>query len=132
MSSLVGDPIVRRAPWRAVPVRLRTENTCQSPIPVDQGDGTAGPCRRPLWGGNGLVNVGDLSHDHAMCSWCFHQWVAFHSPYVLMKANPAAASISNEGLARLFISRGLDAEPLPDPRALIPGAFPSWLEPMEG
>lgn len=123
------SPAIRRAPFGATPVRLREENVCQSPIPVEQGDGTVGPCRRPLWGGDGLVNVGDLSHEHPMCSFCFHQWMAFHSPYVAMKANPAAATISNEGLVRLFITRGLDAEPLPPVGAHVPDAFPDWLDP---
>lgn len=117
MSGATFDRLVAgidEVPFRATPVRLRTENMCQSPVPVDSGDGTVRKCGRPLWGGDGLVNVGDLSHEHAMCSFCFHQWMAFHSPYVAMKANPAAATISNEGLARLFITRGLDAKPLPE------------------
>ena len=42
------SPAIRRAPFSATPVRLREENVCQSPIPVDRGDGVAEPCRRPL------------------------------------------------------------------------------------
>ena len=73
------------------------------------------------------MNVGDLVHDVPLCSRCWHTWCAFHGPYVTMKANPAASSISNEGLARLFITRGLEAPPLPDSSAHV--QFPDWLDP---
>lgn len=118
------SPVERKAPFSGAPVRLRVENVCQSPVHVDRGDGVAEPCRRPVWGGDGLVNVGDFTHDVPLCSRCWHVWNAFHGPYITMKANPAAASLSNEGLARLFISRGLDAEPLPPIGAHQPDHFP--------
>lgn len=130
MIDLSLSPTARESKFSAAtPVRLRAENVCQSPILVDRGDGVAEPCRRPLWGGDGLVNCGDLSHDCALCSRCWHVWNGFNGPYVTMKANPAAATVSNEGLARLFISRGLDAEPLPPVGSHVPGAFPNWLAP---
>lgn len=69
-------------------------------------------CQRPIWG-DGFVNVGAGPVWFGLCSQCWHEWCAFHGPYQTMKANPAAATIDNEGLARLFITRGLDAKPLP-------------------
>lgn len=121
-------------------MRLVTANVCQSPTHVDRGDGVAAPCRRPLWGGDGHANMGGLTFEHPMCSRCWHMHQAFHGVYVTMKANPAASTIDNEGLARLFISRGLDAEPLPEvgserPWATFPAEWtesplPDWAKPQ--
>lgn len=119
--------------FRATPVKLCEENVCRSPILVDRGPGREpGKCGRPLWGGDGYANCGGVTHEHAMCSRCWHQWNAFHGPYVTMKANPAAATIDNTGLARLFITRGLDADPLPEVGAELPDVFPAEWEGDEG
>lgn len=104
--------------------RLQTEHACQSPILVDRGDGVGEPRRRPLWGGDGIANFGGVTHEHPMCSQCLHLWNAMHGPYVTLKANPAAANIDNTGLARLFITRGLDAAPLPDIGSDVPDYMP--------
>lgn len=113
--------------FRATPVRI-VGRTCTNEEPIDRGDGVAGPCRRPVWG-DGMVRDGLGNQRHDLCSRCWHMDQAFHGPYVTFKANPAASSISNEGLARLFVTRGLDAEPLPPVGAHVPGAFPDWLDP---
>jgi hypothetical protein len=89
--------------------QVNKAHRCQRPTPVDRGPGEEpGPCRRAMWG-DGFVD----GEWHGLCSACWHEWNAFHGRFQTMKANPAAAKIDNAGLARLFITRGLDAAPLP-------------------
>jgi hypothetical protein len=104
--------------------RLRTATVCASDKLVDRGPGRPpGPCTRPAWGnGSGIQGRGA-----GLCSRCWHEWNAIHGVYRTLRANPAAADISNEGLARLFITRGLDAEPLPELGTHLPDTLPaSW------
>jgi hypothetical protein len=80
-------------------------------------------CSRPVWG-DGCVLLGSGNREFDMCSFHWHEWNAFHGDYVTLKANPAAATIDDTGLARLFITRGLDAEPLPPVGNDVPDTFP--------
>lgn len=50
-------------------------------------------CRRPVWG-DGRVD----GEWHGLCSFCWHEWNAFHGSYTTLRANPAAANLSLDNI----------------------------------
>lgn len=53
-------------------------------------------CGRPQWGdGSGAGGMGE-----GLCSRCWHEHAAFHSPYTTMQANPAASQLSGQSIVR--------------------------------
>ena len=62
-------------------------------------------CGRPVWGDGKVDGI-----SFQLCSRCWHAWCAVHGPYRLLAVNPAAAAVTDEGLARLFVNRNLAGE----------------------
>lgn len=62
-------------------------------------------CGRPVWGDGKVDGI-----QFSLCSRCWHAWCAVHGPYRLLQVNPAAASVTDDGLERLFVNRSLTGD----------------------
>lgn len=55
-------------------------------------------CGRPVWGdGAGIAPSG---MGAGLCSRCLHEYIAFHTPYTTLQANPAASALSGTSIQR--------------------------------